>query len=177
LCENPGMLSFIGDLEKGGLEAARQARGEITPAKLYELLLERWLARESERADVGLSSLWTAVRKLARTLWATPGQTVDLGGMPRELVPSVEGPLQHLSSEEARLVLGSRSLLKRDARGMFSFVHRSVLEWLVASEAAKELGEGGKAEVLVADAMSPLMARFFVQLAGRARAEAWARDM
>jgi WD40 repeat protein/nucleoside phosphorylase len=177
LSENPRMLSFIAELEKEILEAARQAEGEISPATLYALLLERWLARESKQADVTLSSLWAAVRRLARTLWAMPGQVVELGAMPRELIPSVEGPLQRLSPEEARNCLASRSLLKRDAAGMFSFVHRTVLEWLVADEAARELEAGGEASVLAAEAMSPLMARFFVQLANRKLTEVWAREV
>ncbi len=58
---------------------------------------------------------------------------------------------------------------------MFSFVHRSVLEWLVASEASTELEETGDAPVLDADAMSPLMARFFVNLAREEAAAEWAR--
>ncbi len=175
LSHNPRMLSFIADLEPARLTAATEAAGEITPAKLYELLLDRWLEGECSRTQVKKESLWGAVRSFARTLWATPGNAVDLARLPRDLVPRMEAPKQVLSEEQARLVLGSRSLLKRDADGMFSFVHRSVLEWLVASEAVSELEASGNADVLDADAMSPLMARFFVDLAGKERAEGWAR--
>jgi len=50
-----------------------------------------------------------------------------------------------------------------------------VLEWLVAREAVSELDARGNADVLDADAMSPLMARFFVDLAEKEVAEAWTR--
>ena len=175
LSHNPRMLSFIADLERERLEGARDVAGEITPAKLYEVLLERWLDGECKRTQVKKASLWAAVRAFARKLWATPGNAVDLGSLPRDLVPRMEGHRQALSEEEARLVLGSRSLLKRDAEGLFSFVHRSVLEWLVASEAVTELRETGDAPVLDADAMSPLMARFFVNIAGKEDAAQWTR--
>ena len=175
LSENPRMLDFIADLEQERLEGARDAAGEITPAKLYEVLLERWLDGESARTQVKKESLWTAVRIFARELWETPGNAVDLGSLPKDLVPRLDGLKQVLSEEEARLVLGSRSLLKRDAEGLFSFVHRSVLEWLVAGEAVSDLRETGDVAVLDADAMSPLMARFFVNLAGEEAAAEWAR--
>jgi WD40 repeat protein/nucleoside phosphorylase/type II secretory pathway predicted ATPase ExeA len=175
LSHNPRMLSFIADLERERLQGARDAAGEITPAKLYEVLLERWLDGECARTQVKKASLWAAVRTFARKLWETPGNALDLSSLPKDLVPRLDGLKQVLSEEEARLVLGSRSLLKRDAEGLFSFVHRSVLEWLVAGEAVSELAETDHAAVLDADAMSPLMARFFVDLAGRGRAEEWAR--
>src|SRR4029078_13058751 len=104
--------------------------------------------------------LWAAVRKLARILWVTPGQGLMLGSSPSELLPGVEDARRRLAAEEARLLLGSRSLLKRDAEGTFSFIHRSVLEWLVADEAARELAKGGKAEVRDAERISPLSAAF-----------------
>ncbi len=117
LSHNPRMLSFIADLERERLEGARDVAGEITPAKLYEVLLERWLDGECKRTQVKKASLWSAVRAFARKLWATPGNEVDLGSLPKNLVPRLESAKQVLSEEEARLVLGSRSLLKRDAEG------------------------------------------------------------
>ncbi len=73
-------------------------------------------------------------------------------------------------------MVGSGSLLVRDAEGRFSFVHRSVLEWLVAASAAREVEEKGDAAALGADEMSELMADFFISLAGRETAGQWARD-
>jgi len=45
---------------------------------------------------------------------------------------------------------------------MFYFVNRSVLAWLGRDEAAKALAEGGQSGGAFAEAMIPLMARFFV---------------
>jgi hypothetical protein len=42
-------------------------------------------------------------------------------------------------------MIGSGSLLVRDAEGRFSFVHRSVMEWLVAGATAREVVENGDA--------------------------------
>src|SRR5262249_26627478 len=70
---------------------------------------------------------------------------------------------------------GSGSRLVRDAEGRFSFVHRSVMEWLVAEAAAREVAKAGDAVAFGADEMSDLMADFFVSMAGRDPAEAWAR--
>lgn len=70
--------------------------------------------------------------------------------------------------------MASGSLVVRDAEGRFSFVHRSVMEWLVAEAAARKLKENGDAAVLGAGDMSELMADFLISLAGREQADAWA---
>lgn len=56
-------------------------------------------------------------------------------------------------------MIGSGSLLVRDAEGRFSFVHRSVMEWLVADAAARGLKTKGDAETLGANDMSELITR------------------
>jgi hypothetical protein len=66
-------------------------------------------------------------------------------------------------------------LLTRTGDG-FGFVHRSVLEWLVADDAAARLVAGERPSSLDARPMSDLMTDFFCDLAGRARAVAWARS-
>jgi Pentapeptide repeats (8 copies)/WD domain, G-beta repeat len=84
-----------------------------------------------------------------------------------------EGPALERAAVEHQI--GSGSLLVRDAEGAFSFVHRSVLEWLVAEAAAREVRERGDSAALGADEMSDLMVDFFVSLAGREAAGSWAR--
>src|SRR5206468_8435730 len=59
--------------------------------------------------------------------------------------------------------------------GAFGFVHRSVMEWLVADHAAKAVQAGSQPEVLRQGPMSVLMADFFRDLAGREFADEWAR--
>src|SRR5262249_13434016 len=60
-------------------------------------------------------------------------------------------------------------LLTRTGSG-FGFVHRSVMEWLVADTAATELREGNEPTTLAAREMSDLMTDFFCDLAGHAAA-------
>ena len=124
LSENPRMLELHReDLEPERLREAARKTGEITAARLYELLVERWLEGECARTQVRKESLWAAVRAFARRLWsirATRWISRACRGSCR-----ASRPKQALSEEEARLVMGARSLLKRDAEAMFSFVHRS----------------------------------------------------
>jgi nucleoside phosphorylase len=109
LSNNPRMLSFITDLESERLEGARNRKGEITPAKLYGVLIKRWLEGECIRTQVKKKSMWQAIRAFARQLWAIPGNAVDLGSLPKDLVPRLEAANQVLTEEEARLVLEHRS--------------------------------------------------------------------
>lgn len=51
LSHNPRMLSFIAELPDADLRQAKAREGTITAAKLYELLVQRWLHFEVNRAD------------------------------------------------------------------------------------------------------------------------------
>ncbi len=75
---------------------------------------------------------------------------------------------------EAAHQVGSGSLLVREQDQRFAFVHRSVMEWLVARRAAQQIQAGEVAEVLAAREMSPLMTDFLTGLAGRDVADRWA---
>src|SRR5262249_53112481 len=63
--------------------------------------------------------------------------------------------------------------LTRSSHG-FGFVHRSVMEWLVADTAATELREGNAPTTLATREMSDLMTDFFCDLASHAAAARWA---
>src|SRR6185436_15996170 len=82
-----------------------------------------------------------------------------------------------LDSEVAAFQVGSGTLLVRDDEDNFSFLHQSILEWLVAKSAAEALSLGESAQALTAREISPLMADFLASLAGRERAVAWARNV
>ncbi|MFO0576908.1 MAG: WD40 repeat domain-containing serine/threonine-protein kinase [Polyangia bacterium] len=51
LSRNPRMLSFIAELPEADLRQAKEQSGELTAAKLYDLLVQRWLRFERLRAD------------------------------------------------------------------------------------------------------------------------------
>jgi WD40 repeat protein len=183
LSANPRLLGFIADLPEEQLLAACVERGEITAAKLYELLLERWLGFEFKRvhpkgAPPGLSveERWHAVTLLAMRLWQKTDRFVSLSDLSEEAARVVQavGPAAP-DAEVVAFQVGSGTLLVRDDEGNFAFLHQSILEWLVAKSAAEALAAGESPELLAAREISPLMADFFVDLAGRERAVAWAR--
>lgn len=178
LSENPRMLSFIAELSEPELLAARDQSGMISAAALYRQLLRRWLGHELERRDApgaapGLTHTerWQAVEALAERLWRS-GQPA----LPVEALIEQAAALVSLaqSTEEAGFQIGSGTLLVRDEVGRFSFVHQSVMEWLVASVAARRLEGGHAPEILEQARTSPLMADFLVDLATPAACLRWA---
>jgi WD40 repeat protein/nucleoside phosphorylase len=185
LAENPRMLGFIADIPEEKLLEARARDKEITSASLYELLLTQWLQHEFDRAHPrgGLPGLdveqrWRAVTDLAMRLWHRMERTLNILELPTELTAAVKELARHnISSEEVQHQIGSGTLLVRDEGNNFSFIHQSVMEWLVAKAAAQELRQGGTAEALGAREWSPLMADFVWGLAGRKEAEHWAQHV
>jgi 3',5'-cyclic AMP phosphodiesterase CpdA len=100
-----------------------------------------------------VGELRTAVTALARRLWESGTAPLPAGAVDA-------GPL-----------------LVRDRRHWIHFADRSLLEWLVAGEIAVRLEPGppsGDLRALLRRPMSPLMAGFVGELAGTARARAWA---
>ncbi len=188
LAHNPRMLAFIAELPEERLRRARAmqtTQGEITPASLYRLLLSRWLGQELDRAHpesltqpplLSFSERLEAVTRVALRLWRSEDSSLDLADLTEEVSRAVaelrRGPID---AEAAAFQVGSGTLLVRDEAGSFSFLHPSVLEWLVARRASEELVMDAPAETLALRDMSPLMADFFVALAGRETSLAWAR--
>ncbi|XXT21646.1 pentapeptide repeat-containing protein [Sorangium sp. So ce429] len=182
LSENPRMLGFISRIEEKKLLEARDGTGEITAARLYELLVDQWLDHEHRRANppgaprgISRGALRGAMTEVARLLWDRRVRAVGIGELPDSLVKGVQPPDgPPLERAMIEFLIGSGSLLVRDAEGAFSFVHRSVLEWFVAEAAAREVNGAGDSAALAAEEMSELMVDFFVSLAGRELASAWA---
>ena len=186
LSRNPRMLTFIAALPEEHLRRARSSQGEITAAALYRVLIERWLEAEIERArpegtgDLPLLSLGdrlAALSRVALRLWRTgePGLSLD------ELTEEVGRAIASLrrapiDPTAAVFQVGSGTLLVRDAEGAFSFLHPSLLEWLIAWRISGELSTDREPEALAGREMSPLLADFFISLAGRDLAVAWARS-
>ena len=185
LSANPRLLGFIADLPEEQLMEACAEGGEITAAKLYELLLDRWLVYEFDRvhpkgAPPGLSvaERWHAVILLALRLWQKTDRFVSLEDLSEEAARVVKavGPAAP-DAEVAAFQVGSGTLLVRDDEGNFAFLHQSILEWLVAKSAAEALAAGESREALAVREISPLMADFFASLAGRERAVTWAQTV
>ncbi|WP_437916835.1 pentapeptide repeat-containing protein [Sorangium sp. So ce302] len=184
LSANPRMLGFIAEIEAAQLRQAKAGDGEITSAGLYKLLLDRWLVWEYERAHpkgaqpgLSVAQRWRAVTELATRLWQRTEQSVNIRELPAELIAA----LQALGRHELDLgvtvhQIGSGTLLVWDDQENFRFIHQSVLEWLVAREAAEEVQRSGESAALAQRDVSDLMADFFGALAGRKATETWVRE-
>lgn len=185
LCANPRLLSFVADLDQDQLHAVASAGRALSPARLYEDVFAAWLAHEERRGQggpgaapgLGLDHLWTAVTALARRLWESGRVALRLD----ELTDTVAGALTELagsplSTHERAQAVGAGSLLVRTEEGLFQFIHGSVVEWLVAREAAAHLAAGDSG-LLAARPLSPLAVEFFCDLADHDRCTSWARDV
>ncbi|HYI10841.1 MAG TPA: pentapeptide repeat-containing protein [Thermoanaerobaculia bacterium] len=180
LSENPRMLSFIAELDREDLERAKGADGKVTSADLYRVLIERWLKFEIDRIEprgaapgLTLAERWNAVNLLARYLWEKTEPTIRLSEVGDQIAATI-GKLPHLDPGDVTHQVGSGTLLVRDPDGNFSFVHQSVLEWLVANSAAEELNAGTAPRALATKEMSRLMVDFFIALATPEKARGWA---
>ena len=185
LSANPRMLSFIADLPEEDLRQAKDREGEITSASLYRLLLERWLIHEFERVQprgaapvLSKQDRWEAVTRLAMTLWPRTEPLIPVDELTQEVAEAIETLSQlQLNPAQAAHQVGSGTLLVRDGEGRFGFIHQSVLEWLVANQAARDLRQHGDAEALSLREISPLMADFLIDLAGSELAVDWSRGV
>ncbi len=181
LAENPRMLGFIADLPEEDLLKARKNEEEISAPKLYEILLKRWLEHEHWRVNqrgahpsLSVEQRWKAVTELALHLWRAIDRKVSLGELTKDVALVLEA-LTERQRETAAFQVGSGTLLVRDEEGNFSFIHQSVLEWLVARSAAERVKEEQPPEILAVREASDLMLEFFATLAEKDRAVRWAR--
>lgn len=184
LSHNPRMLGFIAAIDVSKLREAKRKQGTITAAGLYELLVGQWLDFEYDRErrrstlkGISRKALERGMIVLATSMWRKKAKTVELKDI-REVLTEAMRMLSEptMDPDVIAFLFGSGSLLVRDTEGRFSFVHRSVMEWLVALEAARELCVGDTPVALDADEMSPLMADFFHSMTGREKAVGWARS-
>ena len=182
LSHNPRMLSFIADLDETRLRQIDQQHGAISAAGLYREIIDNWLRNEEERQRhrTGLPSLdkgerFAACSALALRLWASTAPTIPLTDLSAEVAASLQGLAEHgYSADEAAHAVGSGTLLVSTADGSFTFVHPSVMEWLVANAAARQLRERKAADTLSARSMSRLMIDFLCDLAGYDLTREWA---
>jgi WD40 repeat protein len=186
LSQTPRMLAFIADLPDNDLLSARTADGTITQASLYQILVDRWLRFEADRRrptrgtqpSLTAQQLRTVASAIALRLWTTGQDSLDLtrlGTVVDEALPELG--TTHLEPAQALFTVGSGSLLVRDEAGRFSFVHASVLEYLVAVAAADQLTATGTSELVRIRQMPALAIDFLVGTAPRAILEQWVREV
>ncbi|MGH3930231.1 MAG: WD40 repeat domain-containing protein, partial [Pseudonocardiaceae bacterium] len=185
LSRNPRMLSFIADLDEARLRAVQAEHGEISAAALYRELVDFWLVREADRQHhrAGLPSLddqerLVACTALALRLWTTTATTIPVADLTAEVSTRLTRLAERgYTADQAAHTVGSGTLLVRTPEGEFSFVHQSVMEWLVANSTAEKLQRADAADTLLTRKMSPLMLDFLCDLAGHDLTRHWASDI
>lgn len=121
----PLLLSYIDDLltEKTNYD---------TPLCVYEVLIDKWLDRETSRLDDPVDKkaklnkfLQTAAIRMYSNFMRT-GYSVDSN--------EVDAIINDLGLTKSDYQFKERSLLNRDALGMWKFSHKSFLEFFLAKE-------------------------------------------
>lgn len=180
LARNPRMLSFLADIDSERLLQAVSLHERLGRTELYRRIIDRWLQFEEARQthvggvpSLGFRERLEACVALALRMWERGVTAVSLG----ELTDTVARTLTSLAdrgytADQAAHTIGSGSLLAVVDGHSFSFVHDSVMEWLVAYAAASET-----APVLTVRRMPPLMIDFYCDLVDRSAALAWAEDV
>jgi len=120
LSVRPMLLASIPDLLESGAKIDYSFQ-------LYEVLVEKWLERESHWVDP--EALRQFSERLAVDLYANR-QRRGAERIPRTELPKLakEWNISLLPEDEWKLSV--RSLLNRDAEGNYKFAHRSIMEYL-----------------------------------------------
>jgi WD40 repeat protein len=147
LSENPRMLGFIADIEPAKLQAVLDDKGAIYEADLYQLIVEKWLTHETARMDtpasinlLNLEQRWMVVEHIAKAMWKHPKQMLLVEEIKKVVSDDLKGKLAtDAPIEQFTHQIGSGTLLIRDDVGNFEFVHRSILEYLIAKQIAEEI--------------------------------------
>ncbi|MEE1782186.1 TIR domain-containing protein [Streptomyces sp. SP17BM10] len=194
LCRNPRLLSFVAELAHDRLRSVASAGRALSAARLYEEVLTAWLEFEERRGRGGpgsvpglsLDQLWAAVTELAVRLWESGRDTLpleELTDLASTLAPLADG---HQPAAHTAHAVGSGSLLVRTDDGMFEFIHSSVMEWLVAREAAVRLttptgdrrgGDRQTGGLLARARFSRLAVEFLCDLADHRVCQEWAEHV
>ena len=123
-------------------------------------------------------SAGAACTALALRLWASGEPTFPISDLSIAVARTLTGLLDRgYTTEEAAQEVGSGTLLVRTEEGAFSFVHRSIMEWLVARAAADDLKAEDKSAILESGRFSGLMINFLCDLAGYDTARQWAASV
>src|SRR5262249_19054036 len=166
LSENPRMLSFVTGLDASRLQAVRRKHGRISAAELYREVMDAWLGGEAHRQRHGHGMLSLTQRErleactaLALRLWTSAAPAIPVTDLSVEVAATLTRLAERrYNPEQAAHAVGSASLLVRTDDGAFSFVHQSILEWLVADAAANRLRGGQTPGLLDVRPLTPPIA-------------------
>lgn len=174
LSRNPRMLDFIARLDESRLRDIQAGRGLITAADLYRELLEQWLVYEYERSvtpgsppGLSVEERWAAITHLAMRMWESGEMTLGVAELGSACEALSDLADRQITEDEATHMVGSGTLMVRTEDGRFTFVHQSVMEWLVANHMAERIAAGERAlPELWRKSLSGLLSQFLKELAG-----------
>ena len=146
LATTPRMLAFLVALTEEQIEAAAKKGNEITPTELYRIVIvDHWLAQQEQRLNPSRSApgptrdaLLESVKRLALHLWRSTAKSIEA----TDLDDSTGEQLRRLcddDSDVARHMLQSRTLLVHGEVGRLTFIHQTVMEWLVGQALAERI--------------------------------------
>jgi WD40 repeat protein/3',5'-cyclic AMP phosphodiesterase CpdA len=186
LAQNPRMLNFIAELDEEHITSAARNRDTISPAGLYRRVLDSWLAHEDRRARTGRGdrppldreTMKRALTALAVRAWEA-GETYLRDGELAEVTDALTGAdAEALTSAEREHAVGSGSVLVRTDGGTLSFIHGSVMEWLVAGAIADELADASTTPTLLArQSLSQLTVDFLCDITDSRACLEWAEGV
>jgi Tol biopolymer transport system component len=204
LAANPRLLSFIADLSGQQLAQARSKGRTVDPAVVYDTIVRDWLDHETRRANRRGAEMslddeerLDAATQIALALWRSSERSIGIEQL-EETAAAFLATLTEthgLDNAMTAQLIGSDTLLSRDENGRFSFIHSSIMEYLVAVELVDTLHRDGldrpgsiekhptwpfrrrgrvrqTTELLAAAAISDLTADFLLDLAGSERIDA-----
>jgi hypothetical protein len=99
-------------------------------------------------------------------LWSRVDRWLTIDELRKVVVAALSrhAPDKLSQAEEATQALGSGTLFVRDEESRFTFIHQSVLEWLVARRIAEDLRADESPALLTSGVLSDLMANFLLDL-------------
>jgi WD40 repeat protein len=183
LAANPRMLSLLTALDERRLRAAA---GTVTKAWVFEQVLTQWLTGEYERANPygtqpqpWLAAMRSVLTDLADRLWTASLPYLSLEDLRHVAATLTAVPgAERLTEGQAVHLLGSGTILVRvgDGNGgQFDFIHRTLMEWLIADRIAARVAAGefeGLGRYLAAQ-LSPVQISLVDELVGRDTLVAW----
>ncbi|MDQ1293216.1 MAG: hypothetical protein QG608_1097, partial [Actinomycetota bacterium] len=184
LSRNPRMLDFVAALDEHRLRDIQAQHGRISAAELYRELVDFWLVGEAgrQRHRQGMPSLdecerLDACTALALRLWSAPADRIPTAEFSAQVSTTLTRLVERgYTTEQAAHAIGSGSLLVRTEDDAFTFVHQSIVEWLVAHVVARELRAHRSSTPLTTRRMTKLMVDFLIDLVGVPLAQDWARQ-
>lgn len=185
LTTNPRMLAVIATLDGQNLIGrVTETRPNERAASLYRAFLSRWLDIGGGGSLIDFEgklppeTLWAVLTAVANRLWRLSATSLSEA----DLLEETSAVMQSLSitgidPQALADHVSTRTVLQDDHRGHFSFMHKSIHEWLVANGAANEMRHGLAPDILVAAALNEPTYDFLIALAGEGPSTAWAEHI